>query len=166
RIDPPRLEAAAEGSHSNDEASRSLHASFGGRHVRQAEIGGATGIAKLRNATFAPPVHQALPRFRVARICDGAEENQVRGGDLRNVHRAGVSPGIRRPVRRMISPGTAPVARPFSYTSSPLTQTASIPADSKSGDLGVARSMTVSGSNRTRSARIPSRTVPLFRKPM
>ena len=55
--------------------------------------------------------------------------------------------------RRIARPGDLCVTAPFSNTTSPFTHTVPMPCAIACGSSNVARSMTVAGSNRTRSAK-------------
>lgn len=66
---------------------------------------------------------------------------------------------------RSAFPGRFPVARPSSHTATPFTNTRRIPSESCCGRSKVARSVTVSGSKRTRSAYIPRFSTPRSSSP-
>ena len=111
----------------------------------------------LLSGTVIAPCGSECARAQANICCSGYEPTDSPSSDIRRFY--GVSMCL------MGTPGLAPVTFPSRQTSTPLTQTRSMPSASFAGSWNVDRSMTRLGSKSTRSAFIPAPMTPRSRIP-
>src|SRR5882672_4217655 len=150
RCDPAGREGAADGRDANDESLRARRFRRRWRDFRNFKIDTAGRQAELAGAKLTPPMQQAEGGLGIRVVGDVAEEKEI-GAWNRHGARGGC---------RIGTPDRAPVGEPCANTTTPLTQTRSMPTDSAVGSAMLERSETVTGSMSTRSAARPRRMTP------